>query len=303
MAVDPAVEREIGRLAVAQNGCVTLEQLVAAGYTGAAIKTRVVRGDLHRLQRGVYAVGEPALLPLAAESAAVLSLRAPAIISHRSAAAIWSIAGRDPAVVDVTVLKSNPRPRDRVRIHRVRTLNARDIRSKSNLALSSPARTLIDFAADASTKELERALAEARALEHVNDRELSRALERVPANHRGVASMRSLLARQTGRALTRSDGERMILSLIEAAQLPPPLVNVRIKGFTADFLWPEHRLVLEVDGYRFHSSRSSFESDRRRDQVLIAAGYRVIRVTWRQLEEEPLAVITRVAQALAARAA
>jgi very-short-patch-repair endonuclease len=202
----------------------------------------------------------------------------------------------------VTVLRSSPRPRNRVRIHRVRTLNARDIRSKSRLALSSPARTLIDFAADASENELERALAEARALGLVSDRELIQALERVPANCRGVASVRSLLARQTGRALTRSDAERKVLSLIEAAQLPVPLVNVRIQGFTADFLWPQHRLVLEVDGYRY-SSRSSFESDRWRDRVLIAAGYRVIRVTWRQLEEEPLAVIARVAQALVDRAA
>jgi hypothetical protein len=75
MAVDPAIEREIGRLAVAQNGVVTLEQLVAAGYTPAAIKTRVMRGDLHRMQRRIYAVGNPALLPLAAESAALLSLK------------------------------------------------------------------------------------------------------------------------------------------------------------------------------------------------------------------------------------
>ncbi len=92
-------------------------------------------------------------------------------------------------------------------------------------------------------------------------------------------------------------------ALLRAAELPQPRANVPLLGYVADFLWAERRLVVEVDGYLFHSGKASFESDRRRDQVFAAAGYTVIRVTWAQLWSEPLAVVARIAQALAARAA
>ena len=91
------------------------------------------------------------------------------------------------------------------------------------------------------------------------------------------------------------------MKLIRAAELPPPEVNARVGGFEVDFLWREQRLVVEVDGFRYHSSRAAFERDRRRDAALAAAGYRVIRVTWRQLVEGPEAVVARIAAALAAR--
>ena len=83
--------------------------------------------------------------------------------------------------------------------------------------------------------------------------------------------------------------------------LPQPRANEPVLGYMADFLWSEQRLIVEVDGFGFHSSRSAFEHDRRRDQRLAAAGYMVIRITWRQLEQEPLAVVARIAQALAGR--
>ncbi|TMM03883.1 MAG: DUF559 domain-containing protein [Actinobacteria bacterium] len=92
-------------------------------------------------------------------------------------------------------------------------------------------------------------------------------------------------------------------ALLRAAELPQPRANVPLLGYVADFLWAEHRLVVEVDGYLFHSDKASFERDRRRDQVFAAAGHTVIRVTWTQLLNEPLAVVARIAQALAARAA
>jgi very-short-patch-repair endonuclease len=104
-------------------------------------------------------------------------------------------------------------------------------------------------------------------------------------------------------AFTRSEAERRLLALIRAAGLPPPRTNVHVGPYEVDFLWPAHRLVVEVDGFAFHSSRAAFERDRRRDADLQARGLRVTRVTWRQLEREPHAVVARLAAALALRAA
>lgn len=93
-----------------------------------------------------------------------------------------------------------------------------------------------------------------------------------------------------------------MLELIRAARLPTPAVNVWLNGYEVDFLWREHRLVVETDGYAFHSSRRSFEGDRRRDRDLQAAGYVVLRITWRELKDEPEAVVAELAAALTRRA-
>jgi very-short-patch-repair endonuclease len=90
-----------------------------------------------------------------------------------------------------------------------------------------------------------------------------------------------------------------MLRLLRDARLPEPLTNVRVAGFEADFFWPDQKLIVEFDGYQFHGHRRAFERDRRRDQAHIAAGYTVIRVTWRQLTEEPLAVVATISRVLA----
>jgi very-short-patch-repair endonuclease len=99
--------------------------------------------------------------------------------------------------------------------------------------------------------------------------------------------------------LTRSEAERRFLELVRAAQLPPPEVNVRVGRHEVDFLWREPGVVVEVDGFDFHSSRAAFERDRLRDTELGALGYRVMRVTWRQIVHCPHAMLVRIAQALA----
>lgn len=170
------------------------------------------------------------------------------------------------------------------------------------MPVTAPARSLIDLASDCAEDDLEQAVAEAVGLCHTSARELENALTRAPGRP-GTAKIRALLEADAEPADARSRGERMLLSLIRRANLPEPLVNEPFHGFQIDMRWPEHRLALEFDGHRFHGSRAAFERDRRRDQVLAAAGYTVIRVTWRQLTEEPYAVIARLAMALRARAA
>ena len=94
-----------------------------------------------------------------------------------------------------------------------------------------------------------------------------------------------------------------MLALIDQAQLPRPLVNVKVHGFEVDLYWPRHKLVVEFDGYTTHGTRPLFESDRKRDQVLAASGIGTMRVTDLQLTVEPIAVMTRIGQAIAIRAA
>jgi very-short-patch-repair endonuclease len=115
--------------------------------------------------------------------------------------------------------------------------------------------------------------------------------------------LRAILREQPQLIHTRSVAERDLLAAIRHARLPPPLVNPRVCGELVDLYWPEHKLVVEFDGFQFHRSRAAFESDRRRDAKLVAAGLRVIRITWLQLQHEPHAMIARIAQALVARAA
>jgi very-short-patch-repair endonuclease/predicted transcriptional regulator of viral defense system len=303
MSVDRLAEREIAALARRQQGAVTTAQLRAAGLSSAAILHRADRGYLHRLHQGVYAVGDPALLPLVKHAAALLAIGDQACVSHRSAAVLWGLVEMEPEMVDVTVAGRWPRGRDGIRIHRARYLDPRDVARKHNLRVTAPAHTLIDFAVVALLSELEHALSEARALRLVSDAKLRSALARVPANDHGAATLRALLNRLVGRTITRSELERTFLRVVEATELPEPQVNVWLHGYLVDFFWPAHRLALEVDGYGVHGGRPAFERDRKRDQVLAAAGIQVVRATWLQMEHTPYAVAVRVAQALVARAA
>ena len=91
-----------------------------------------------------------------------------------------------------------------------------------------------------------------------------------------------------------------MLDLIRAAGLPSPETNVRVAGCEVDLVWRAQRLVVEIDSWAFHSMRRSFEGDRRKDQELVGKGWRVIRITWRQLTYEPHAVVAALATALAA---
>ncbi len=299
MGAERAADLEIVRISRAQNGNVTWRQLLGAGLTPDAVRARVARGQLHRLHRQVYAVSDPTLTPLARESAAVLALGDGALISHRSAAALWSLAELEGRTVDVMLVGRSCRARAGIRLHRVTWLDQRDVRTRAHLPVTAPARTLVDFASSARPAELEMAVAEARVRGLVREAELRSALERAPSNHPGRRRISVLLEIERGPALTRSEAERKLLALVRSAQLPTPEANAPLHGYEVDFLWRRSRLVVEVDGHAYHASHAAFERDRRRDRVLTAAGLQVMRVTWRQLVEEPLAVVTHIGIAVA----
>ncbi len=292
--------RAVGELAARQLGRVERSQLRSAGITPGAIRGMVAHGLLHPVLPRVYAVGDPEPRPLALELAAMLHAGHDAVISHHSAAAVWGFVPDFDPEVQVTVIGRSLRPCPGLEFHRVAGLDRRDVRIRYGLPVTAPARALIDLAAEQGDATLARSLAEARVAGLVTGRELEAAMDRAPRRN-GVARLRALLADGVGTpAFTRSEAERRFLALVDRAQLPAPRVNTRLHGFEVDALWPAARLVADVDGHAFHGHRAAFERDRRRDQALAAAGYRVIRVTWRQMEREPLGLVARIAQALAA---
>jgi very-short-patch-repair endonuclease len=279
-----------------QQGCVTHAQLVADGISRHVISRAASAGLLHRRHRGVYIVGHLALAPYALEAAALLACGDSAVISHRSAAYLWGLIDR-PAEVDVTIVGGQRRPQSGMRIHRVKDLDSRDLRRRHGLPITSPARTVVDLAAAAGEYELERIIAEGRGLRLIGDGELERALER-SGSRPGNGTLRALLRAEGEPGITRSEGERTLRRYLRAAQLPQPLTNRKLGKWEPDFLWPAHRVVVELDSWQFHSHRKAFERDRRKDMALRDAGYTVIRITGRQLTDEPLMVIAHVARAL-----
>jgi very-short-patch-repair endonuclease len=284
----------IGELAGRQYGVVSRSQMLAMGIGSGAIETRVRRHYLHRLHRGVYAVGHLARVPLAREMAAVLACGADSAVSHRSAAVVWRLlAPGEDEEIDVTVPASGARRRPGLRVHNSTRLSPQDVRRLRGLPVTAPWRTLIDLAGAAPARELELATQEALARRLLNARRLVTELDHY-RGRKGLRRLKDLLESDAPRALTRSEAEERFLALVRAAGLPAPEVNVRIHGHEVDFFWREQGLVVEVDGFQFHSSRAAFERDRRRDAHLQTHGLRVVRVTWRQIVDAPYATLTHL---------
>jgi very-short-patch-repair endonuclease len=289
-------DRAAAWVAARQLGLITAEQLIAAGVGRGSIRWRLANGALHRVFRGVYLVGHSVPAPGAFEFAAVLACGTGALISHRSAAALWGIAAPTKGTVELTVVGRDCRSRDGLQVHQIQALDPRDRRRRGGIPITAPPRTLIDYTAACDYEEAERAIAEAFALRLLSEAQLEAACDRVP--HRaGVALVRAILGQPAGPRRTRSGGERAMLRLIRAAGLPAPLTNHPVEGFNADFFWPEVGLIVELDGGDFHRPRPAFERDHRRDIVHRDAGYEVLRFTWRQLDEEPFYVAAVIVRA------
>jgi very-short-patch-repair endonuclease len=275
---------------------VTSAQLAEAGLSRHAIAHRLGTGWLRRMHRGVYLVG-PLETQHSRAMAATLAVGEEALLSHYAAAVLWGLRPAREGPIDVTVPGRETRHRNGIRTHTVTHLHRTDATRKDGILVTSPARTLLDLAATATQRDLDRATEEAQVQRRVSTHSLNEQFSRYPT-HRGTAALRKAV--RTDPALTRSEAERRALELIRAARLPPPETNTRINGYEVDLVWRKQRLIVEIDGYAFHSSRSSFERDRGRDAALAGRGWRVVRFTWRQIVDEPEAVIARLAAALAA---
>jgi very-short-patch-repair endonuclease len=268
----------VAALAARQQGMVTTRQLAAAGIGESAVAHRVANGRLTRIFRGVYRVG-PVTAPYGLEMAAVLATGG--ALSHHSAAALWGFRQPHDGDPHVTVA-GDARSRPGLQIHRSRSLDAA---VHNGLPLTTPARTLHDLAPLLPQRELDRAVEET----------VIRGLARLEELTTRPALRRATIVEPQ---LTRSEAERRLQELIRAARLPRPQTNMKVAGWEVDALWPAHKLIVEVDGFAFHGTRAAFERDRRKDAALTAAGYRVVRITWRQIVDEPHAVVALLARLL-----
>lgn len=275
-------------------------QLLAIGITQRSIERRLGAGRLHRVHRGVYRVGHTADAPLARAAAAVLACGSDSVLSHRSAGAIWGILDRVPRDVDVTVVGRDCGRKPGIRHRRVARLEAIDVDVRSRLPITAPARTVLDLGSVLEWRAFRRAVNEALVGKLVRENDLRLVLGRY-RGARGGPQLRRLLADGRGPSLTRSEAERRLLDLLAVHGMSVPETNVRLGRYEVDFLWRAERMVVEVDGYAFHSTRRSFERDRLRDAELQAQGFAVVRVTWRQIVETPAAAVGRIVRVLDSR--
>src|SRR4051794_19612793 len=251
---DPAGAR--GALAARQHGVVARPQLIALGVGRHVITRHLQRGRLHVLHRGVYAVGHPSLTREGRWMAAVLAGGEGAVLSHRSAAALWGIRAGAGGKAEITAPSERRHPR--IAAHLVR-LRADEMTVHRRIPVTTPARTLLDLAALLDEHQLARAAERAEALRLTSPT----SLEALAARYRGRPGVPALgrIAPNVAATTTRSELERRFLTLLDAERLPRPLVNVPIEGAEADFAWPARRLVVELDGYETHGTRAAFERD------------------------------------------
>jgi hypothetical protein len=289
---------EVARIAERQWGRVRWDQLISAGVWKASISHWIEDGYLHFVHPRVYAVGHMSG-SIEAELAGALLYAGPgAMLSHETAAWWWELTDREPRTIEVSTprrCRSLPRCGSRrpVRVHARRKL---DRVWNRGLPVTTVAQTLLDFASVNSFRRIRYALANAdyRRLLDIE------ALEEVAGRGRpGSKALGRALAKHLPElGFTRSEFERRMLELCESAGLPIPEVNARVCGMTVDALWPEQRVVVEVDGEGNHGTPAQIARDHDRDLRLRAAGFTVLRYAWGQLQRRPDLVAADLRRAL-----
>lgn len=297
-----APDRAVAAIAVRQGGVVSRAQLLALGLSPPSIDRRLAAGRLHRIRRGVYAVGHPLLGVDGRRWAAVLALGDRAVVSHATAASAWDVRRTSSGLIHVTVPDRGGRtPRTGIQVHRPSAWHAGEVTALSGLPITTPARTLLDLAAaGVRGRPLEAALDRAELLGLVDFAELDHILAR-HAGRPGCPALTATLSRYTaGSTRTRSVLEELVLEACERHAILRPRVNAIVEGRERDFFWPQSRLIVEADSYAWHRSPSALDDDRERDAELLLAGYRCLRFTWPQVTRRRSYVVRTLVSALGA---
>jgi very-short-patch-repair endonuclease len=260
-----------------QHGVVTRADLLALGFGPRSIEHRIASGRLHPIARGVYAVGRSELSQRGRWMAAVLVCGDQAALSHRSAAELWGFGYEEPGRIDVTVRRECRIRRTGLKVRARERLPEGSVVRRFGIPVTHPVQTLIDLTTELGILQVERAVNEADKLDLVDPETLRRALDGY-VGMPGVRALRTMLDRHTFR-LSDSDLEVLFRPLALAAGLPVPLTKHRVLGYEVDFWFPDHGLVVETDGLRYHRTASQQARMVRRDQKHTAAGLRVLRFT------------------------
>jgi very-short-patch-repair endonuclease len=288
--------RRLGPVAANQEGLVTTRQLRAVGLTSEAVTRWAATGRLHPVLRTVFVLGRTAVGPRTRLRAVALAGGPGTLISHRSAAWLLGLSEKNPVVVDVICSGQAGLKVDGIRVHKVALPGPSEVRTAYGIPCTTVARVLVDLAGTHGIGRLREAV-EMAATRGVLD---IAAVEAVLANgprRRGAPALRTVIdewrpvAETAKYATFRSVFEAKLLPLVAAAGLPIPRVNARVRTaervLEVDLLWPEHRFILEADSRRHHAIEVAFERDHKRTRELLAAGYEVHQVTWREAENEP----------------
>lgn len=286
-------------LAEQQHGVVAWRQLRGLGISEGLIKSRLKDGQLLVIHRGVFAVGHLRIGLRGGWMAATLACGPNAYLSHGSAAQLWGIRGSSRPH-EVIRISGHKRPHG-VWLHQTRSLPAEDVTIETGIPVTTIERTIMDNAGRCDDRQLEHMVVEAERSGQLRWPELQRVIER-GRGRKGLRRLRCVAIRVDPRAADAiSPLEVDFFSLCQKAGLPLPQVNVLVEGRVVDFYWPKARVIVETDGYAFHSDRPAFERDHESTLALTAAGYRVHRATYRMLKRNPrplLALLQREFQGL-----
>lgn len=298
-------QERISQTATAQGGVVSLDQLRGEGVSRQLAAERAEASQLHRIHRGVYAVGHRSISRATHLRAALLACGEGAVISHATAAAFWGLYDEWPRLIDVTVPVEAGRKIDGVRCRRCRYPLEEEVTTRYAVRCTTVARTLVDLAGIWGTSSLRRAVGRAAFLKQLDVEALDLAIHNAK-RRRGMRILSAIAGdwRTQDGSLPdiRSDFEALALPQLMRMGVPRPETNVRMlldgEVLEVDFLWGSKRLVVETDGGGTHETPVAFQQDRHRDQLLVAAGYRVMRVTWKQMHGDLDGVVARISRAL-----
>lgn len=276
------VEAEIAELAYPQHGVVTRGQLLGAGVSAAGIQRRLRAGTLLREFPGVYRVGHRAPSLEAHYLAAVWACGEDALLSGRAAGHLLGLVRGGPPLPEVTA--PTQRRIEGVRTRRARHIDPLDARTFRGIRVTTVERTLVDLAAELPLDDLARACHEAGVLYDTTPAQVEAVLARRPTSP-GAARLRKVLRGDA--KVTLSKLERRFLDLLRAHGLMLPETNRLAGGRRVDCRWPDRRLTVELDGYRYHHSRHAWEQDRRREREARARGDEFRRYTYGDVVERP----------------
>jgi very-short-patch-repair endonuclease len=268
--------RVVALLAGQQHGVVTTAQLLGAGYDTAAITRAVASARLHRVYRGVYAVGHRGLSREGLWMAGVLAAGYGAALSHYCAGAHWEVRELRTDFVTVVAPKAR-RPKGPLRVYECRNLDPRDVTVRRGIPVTTVARLLVDLTDLETPHELANVIYEADHWGRFDAAATWEAMGRANGRRNLRVLEQALALNAAGSAGTRSRRESAALRAVRAAGLPDPLVNTHVEGVEVDQYWPRWRLVVEVDGPGHRRPRAK-RVDAAREALLTAAGHHVVRV-------------------------
>jgi very-short-patch-repair endonuclease len=284
-------------LATRQHGVVSTAQLRELGYTRQAASQANGVGRLHRIHRGVYAVGHTDLTHHGRVMAQILA-SAPSVASHWTAAWLWGLTRTNTSIHLTATTRRHPRRGFRVHYA---NLAPEDVCVAAAIPLTSLARTTLDLAPLVDAKRLERFFSRAEELGAFDLGDFESLLARTAGHHGHAPLNRALRLYRPDLAVTRSALERTFRALVAAHHLPAPAMNHIVGPYEIDAYWQNERFGVELDVFATHGSRLSFESDRRRSDDLLALGVEITRFTDLRLEREPQQVMESLAGHLGRR--